>query len=104
MGTHMDDEASDPKSNKNAKGKELCLEDPELEERGYHAEITYTEASEDFLFEEVATLVYNIFLYTFEHCTLFLRGFINILYILYIFFRCCLRPCRTRSRWAIPFF
>ena len=38
MGTNMDDEASDPKSDKNAKGKELSLEDPELEERGYHVE------------------------------------------------------------------
>ena len=68
----MDDEASDPKSDKNAKGKELSLEDPELEERGYHAEITYTEASEDFLFEEVATLVYNIFLYTFNFSKFYL--------------------------------
>ena len=62
----MDDEASDRESDKNAKGKELCLEDPESEERGYHVEITYMEASEDFLFGEVATLVCNIFLYIFS--------------------------------------
>ena len=48
----MDDEASDRESDKNAKGKELCLEDPESEERGYHVEITYTEASEDFLLKK----------------------------------------------------
>ena len=55
MGTDTDDKGSNPENNtdnRNAEGKQQCLEDPTLEERGYHVEITDTE---------VSTMVCNLF-------------------------------------------
>ena len=42
----MDDEGSEPENERNAEGKEQCVEDPKLEEEVYHVQITRMEAWE----------------------------------------------------------
>lgn len=56
-GTDIEDEGSDPGSDRNEEGRKQGLEYTDLEDRGYDVEITDTEASEGLLYEEVATLL-----------------------------------------------
>ena len=65
-GTDIEDEEGNPGSDRNEEGRHQCVEDTDLDERGYDVEITDTEASDDLLYEEVLTVVCNS-LYTNTH-------------------------------------
>ncbi|XP_037446852.1 uncharacterized protein LOC119316601 isoform X2 [Triticum dicoccoides] len=56
-GTDIEDEEGNPGSDRNEEGRHQCVEDTDLDERGYDVEITDTEASDDLLYEEVLTVV-----------------------------------------------
>ncbi|KAM3214648.1 hypothetical protein ACQJBY_066900 [Aegilops geniculata] len=55
-GTDSEDEGN-PGSDRNDEGRHQCVEDTDLDERGYDVEITDTEASDDLLYEEVLTVL-----------------------------------------------
>ena len=65
-GTDIEDVEGNPGSERNEEGRHQCVEDTDLDERGYDVEITDTEASDDLLYEEVLTVVCNS-LYTNTH-------------------------------------
>lgn len=56
---------TEPGSNTNEKHRQVGLEDIDFQEKRYEVEITDTEASDGLLFEEVATLVRNAFIFLF---------------------------------------
>ncbi|XP_037446849.1 uncharacterized protein LOC119316597 isoform X4 [Triticum dicoccoides] len=58
-GTNIEDEEGNPGSDRNEEGRHQCVEDTDLDERGYDVEITDTEASDDLLYEEVLTVLMN---------------------------------------------
>ncbi|XBI63746.1 hypothetical protein VPH35_044098 [Triticum aestivum] len=56
-GTNIEDEEGKPGNDRNEEGRHQCVEDTDLDERGYDVEITDTEASDDLLYEEVLTVL-----------------------------------------------
>uniref|UniRef100_A0A8R7QUH1 TF-B3 domain-containing protein n=2 Tax=Triticum urartu TaxID=4572 RepID=A0A8R7QUH1_TRIUA len=54
-GTVFEVEGGKPGSDRNEEGRDKCVEDTDLEERGYDVKITDTEASKGLLYEEVLT-------------------------------------------------
>ncbi|XP_037458388.1 uncharacterized protein LOC119329447 [Triticum dicoccoides] len=56
-GTDIEDEEGKPGNDRNEEGRHQCVEDTDLDERGYDVEITDTEASDDLLYEEVLTVL-----------------------------------------------